>query len=690
MSLPTSFAPGNPVSCAAPAPQAARGRVTRRAFVAGAACTAASVAVAQTVLPRAARADEGEPGDEVVIFHTNDVHGHVQGDGESTVGIDYVAGLHACAPNSLLVDAGDATQGMPCVSLAKGATAIELMNAAGYDAMCLGNHEFDFGRDVLIANAEAAAFPMLSANMLREDGAALLDGVGVCGDGAQALLTCAGRRIGLFGLTTTKTSCSTLPGNVEGLTFADEVEAAESCIASLVEQGAEAVVALAHLGNGNVPCRGEDLAAGLSPEAAAHLVAIVDGHSHTVENAEVNGVLVVQTGCNLASVGKLTLSFGADGSVSAAEELLDPAAAAEDAEPLSAVTEELAQVSAEQDALMAEVLFDTPTTLWGGWFLGGNPMRMVRAVETNLGDAVCDAFIAAAAPSLEEAGKAGMPLVAVENGGGIRESFARGAVSVGSLVTTFPFSNTVIVRQVTPSILRAVIENGLVAMDGQDADTGMLTQEAVSGSFMQVAGCTVVCDPDAEAGARVTSITLDGTDVPLDLDDDATPIALVSNSYVMAGGEAFPMLADAEQLVEVGGELAVVQTYFEEQATGEPGADGLPRLPLLARTEGRIQMRGGYEPHDWTAAVRVVDADGAALPQYALTLEVDASERFDVVTDDDGLAHLDLSDGPHAVAAVPADGADQDAALAECYVDNYMGIGLVEDEQRVYPSVQAS
>lgn len=670
-----------------PAIGATLSRPTRRAVVAGA-CGAAALAAASGVAPLGqgqVLAGESARADQVVIYHTNDVHGHLQGDGSSAVGIDYVAALHASTPNSLLVDAGDATQGMPVVSLSKGASAIELMNAAGYDAMCLGNHEFDFGQEVLLTNAEAAEFPMLSANVVRKDsGDALLVGVGACGDGATAVLECGGRHIGVFGITTASTSHSTSPANVEGLQFEDEVETARCCIAELAAQGVDVIVALCHLGDGPVSCRAVDLAAELEPEEAAKLCAIVDGHSHTVENIEVNGVLVAQTGCNLANVGKLTLAFDADGSVSAIEELLDPETVAQATDPAPEVAEVLAEVSAEQEALMAQMLFDTPTTLWAGWLSESAISAPTRAVETNLGDVVCDAFRAAAGAYLEGEGLESMPVVAVENGGGIREAFARGMVSMGNLVATFPFSNTVVLKKITPRVLRDLFEGSFASMVGQDAQTGMLLQETVSGGFLQMAGCDVVCDPNAEAGARVQAITLEGAAEPLDLADDETPLLLVSNSYVMAGGDSYAAVADIDPMADLGGELEILQNYLAEIAGDDNDAES-PSLPLYAGTLERLQLRGGYEPAGWVAVVRLVDGSGAALSGCAVTLEVDASERFDVQSDENGLVYLDVSDGPHAVCLVAADGSD--VVEPEHYVNNYLGYGLVEDELRSYPEI---
>ncbi len=666
--------------------RAGQGGATRRAFVAGAGAAAAGAALASGLglAPDAARAADA-PADEVVIFHTNDVHGHLVGDGSTTVGIDVVAGLREATPNSLLVDAGDATQGMPIVTLQKGASAVELMNAAGYDVMCAGNHEFDFGRDVLLENAAAMEFPLLAANVAREDGELLLAGVGACGDGATAVLECAGRRIGVFGIVTRETLTATSPSCVEGLEFRDEIETAEACIAQLAQQGLDAIVALCHMGDGAAPCTAPALAQGLSDEAAKHLTAIVDGHSHTVENSEVNGILVVQTGCYFASVGKLTLVFGQDGEVSAREELIDAASAATLAQADPTVASELADLAQEQETLMAEKLFETPTTLWGGWVSQsaiGCPSRMV---ETNIGDVVADALRSCGQAYLDDAGLSGGPVVAVVNGGSLRQAFSRGAVSCGDFASCFPFSNTVVLKEVTPAVLKQVLEISQEFAAGQDGQSGMLLQQDCFGGFLQVAGVTVELDLNAEQGSRVVSMTLDGTDEPLDLADDETPIVFVSSSFIMDGGNGYDVLASLDRMAEVGGDLETVQAYFEGLAQEEAGRE-LPVIPLYAGTEGRLQMRGGYEPTAWTCTVRAVDASGAALPNTALTVEIDASQRLDLESDADGLVVFEVEDGPHAVAYIPPDASD-DYVPTEVLVDNYLGFGLVEDELHPCPSL---
>lgn len=664
--------------------------VTRRSFVAGAAALGACAALAfgpvcaaEATVPAATAA----PADEVVVFHTNDTHGYLQGNGESVVGIDAVAALKASEPYALLVDAGDATQGLPLASLTQGSAPVELMNEAGYDAMCLGNHEFDFGPDALRANAQAAAFPLLGANVLdASSGEPLLQGVG--GNGCSAVLACGGRRIGVFGLTTCATAWSVQPAYVASVEFADEVATAEAQIFALADQGVDAIVCLAHLGSGPVPCRAQDLAELLSPEAASRLTAIVDGHSHTVENTQVNGIAVVQTGCNGAAVGKLVLTFGSDGSVTAAEELLDAAAVAALVEPDPAVAAGLAAVAAEQDEILGVPVGCNPTTLWAGWIGESDISAPTRMVETNLGDLVCDAYRKAALRFMDEEGDP-TPVVAVVNGGGIRAALPCGELVRGDLVTAFPFSNTVMVKLVTPAQLRNLFEAALNSCAGQDARTGMLLQEQVSGEFLQVGGVTVAADPNAAVGQRVRSLTLDGADGPLDLTDDRTAVALVSNSYVMTGGGYGP-LGEVDLLAEIGGDLETIEAYVNGLVGGNGGC-----LAGYAGTRGRICFGcDGYEPAPWVATVRVVDADGAPVADRPVTLRIDGTDEVEAVTDADGLASVEVPDGGHGVAlvvdGVETGGAEPSSAglVAEAYVDNYMGYGLVEDGLRSWPEVR--
>ena len=607
---------------------------------------------------------------EIVIYHTNDTHGYLSGDGSSVIGIDQVAGLKESTPGSILVDAGDATQGLPLASLTKGADVMELMNLAGYDLMTAGNHEFDFGMEQFLSNVALADFPILAANIYR-DGQPLLQDEQEGNSGCHMVIERGGLKIGFFGLTTVQTATATNPAGIKGLEFRDEIETAKQEIDELEAEGVDAIVAVCHLGDGDAPCTSVDLANALTGEYQDKLDVIIDGHSHTVENTEENGILIVQTGYGMAGVGKLTLTLE-NGEVAAADVLLSPADMA-DVPAKADVTQKLKEIEDSQADLLEEKIGETETTLWAGWI---GDVAMTRFVETNFGDLAADAFLKAAQSFLQSTGtqeEQAMPVVAVENGGGIREAVYNGDITKGDLISTFPFSNTLYMKKITPQILYQMMEVSGSLLDGQDGETGMLLQQQISGGFLQIGGFTVVFNPDGEAGQKVTSITLDGQTQPLDRNDSSTQLMLVSNNYIMSGGNDYTMLADLPKYGEVGGELETIQSYLESCLQ-----DGV--LAGYAGVQNRIQMRGdSYQPKDYTVSIQIKDEAGNPLPNQALSYRVDGGERVNGVTDQEGFLKITVSDGSHGIRL-----ADQQQ---EVYVDNYAGLGLIEDAIRQWPSL---
>ena len=610
--------------------------------------------------------EDGDAVQEVIIYHTNDTHGYLSGDGEEIVGIALAAGLKESTPNSILVDAGDATQGLPLASLTKGADVIELMNLAGYDLMAPGNHEFDFGTETFLSNAQKADFPVLAANIYR-NGSPLLKDVQEDSSGCHAVLEQNGVRIGFFGLTTADTASSTNPAGIKDLEFRDEIETAKTEINHLEEEGADVIVAMCHMGNMDASCTSADLADAMTGEYQDKIDIIIDGHSHTVENEETNGILIVQTGSGMAGIGKLTLEVRGD-EVSASEELLGPADLA-DIVPDAAVAERLKQIESSQSDLLGETVGTTATTLWAGQV---GVVALTRLVETNYGDFTADAFRSAAETYLQTLGTdTDLPVIAVENGGGIRAMSPNGDITMGDLISAFPFSNTIYLKKVTPAILYEVMEVSGTALDGQDKETGMLLQQTNSGGFLQISGFTTVFNPDGEEGQKVVSITLDGQTEPLDREDTTTEIMMASNNYIMSGGNDYTMLADLPKYGEAGGELETVQTYLESCMK-----DGV--LQGYAGTGNRIQMRGdGYEPKDYTASVLIADQSGEPLAGQELSYRVDGGQRQNGITDENGILQITLSDGAHGVRLADTQ--------QEIYVDNYSGFGITVDEFREQP-----
>ena len=221
-------------------------------------------------------------GMDIVIYHTNDMHGAVTYDaGSKCIGLDRVAAIKKETPGSILVDAGDATQGLPFASLTQGADVIDVMDAAGYDVMAAGNHEFDYGTEQFLANAARASFPILAANVYK-DGHPLLESG--ASNGCHVIIERDGKKIGFFGLTTAKTATATNPGGIAGVEFKDEIKAAKlSLIHICFAQGRYLVLRpaepqLAQLGKRVIPdlsvCAGHTLQIG-----------VVEYHDHPVPGA---------------------------------------------------------------------------------------------------------------------------------------------------------------------------------------------------------------------------------------------------------------------------------------------------------------------------------------------------------------------------------------------------------------------
>ena len=604
--------------------------------------------------------------DQVVIYHTNDIHGAFEAAEGGSVGVAKAATLKKETENALLVDAGDATQGLPLVSLNKGSSAIDLMNAADYDLMTTGNHEYDYGLDQLFANAAKAQFPILAANVYRDDSPVMAGKTAVENNGENAVLTVGDKKIGFFGLLTQETKTSTSPDAVSQLEFRDEVETAKEQIDQLEEQDVDAIVAVCHLGDlGVVDCTSKQLADALTGEYQDKLDVIIDGHSHTLENTEENGVLIVQTGTGLTQLGKVTLTFDEEEEPEASGELLEEADLAS-VTPDAGVTAQIAEIQSGQEELLSKKVARTDMALWGGTI---NNIAEARVYETNLGDLAADAFVHVAQDYLEKSGEVSEVsyVFGAVNGGGIRAGISRGDITMGDLVTIFPFSNTLMMKKVTPAVLYQAMENSVSAQTGQSAENGMLSGDA-SGGYLQISGFEVSYDPAAAAGQKVISIRVPGeaagTFTELSRDDKETQIALVSNSYIMSGGNEYSMLAELPLMAEIGGELEAVQQYLQDVYAAEPVDD----YPVQG---GRIHIVNENAPETYEARIQIVDEQGNPAANQELSYYIDSDAGHNGTTDGNGILAITVGKGPHAVKL----SADQQ----EVYINNYTGNGIRTD-----------
>lgn len=589
----------------------------------------------------------------VTIYATNDMHGVVEGDEESgTIGLDQIAGIAASTENAVLVDAGDALQGASFATVGDGAHMVDMMNAAGYVAMAAGNHEFDRGADRLLANAEAADFPILSANAM-QDGEPLLD--------AYTIVDVAGHKIGFIGVTTTNTLTSANPMSLGGVSFENEVETVEAAINEIKDE-TDAIILLAHLGDLDraADVTSTELLEGLSEDALNSVTAVIDGHSHDVENTELNGIPILQTGTRNQGLDVLTIDFGSDG-YTVTGDVMDYAAASafelnEDGEAkMAEVQAAYEQCLSEIDPILAEDVALSGAPVWGGYIY--YDYAEPRIVETTMGDLVTDAF-RYYGEKFAENNALTMPVIGIENGGGISATFPYGSITRGDILNAFNHGNTVDVMKITPAQLYAALEGGL-AMTGQD-DTGLLVREDVSGSFLQVSGLTYTYDPAAEAGSKVVSVVLDdGTE--LARDDEKTELMMATNNYV-SGFDAF---TEAEKLGELGGEDAIVQDYVLYLTN-----DGKDTL-TIDNVAGRIVIANDKSPENYEVVIPVKAAEGEYdFSGQEFEVSVDNGTPEKVSCEADGL-HLTVAKGAHTIYLTESSDA------IPVYVNNYSGSGTV-------------
>ena len=458
---------------------------------------------------------------KTVILHSNDVHGAIDG-------YAYVAQARKTfedlGADVIVVDAGDFTQGSPYVSLSKGHTAIEMMNAAGYDVVTLGNHEFDFGYDQLMANLKDGNFQAICANVYK-DGEPILPA-------STILETASGLKVGFFGMETPETATKVNPGLITGITFStfDDLYAAAQAAIDGIKDEADLVIGLCHLGIDDESVvnayRSIDMLAKVTG-----VDMVIDGHSHTVMTAGPNGEPVQSTGTRFANVGVVVI----DNETKSIEDnyLLPVIYLKKDADVDAVAQEIITAVDEEYGAVFA-----TTEVKLNGDRAPGN-----RTEETNLGDLITDAMVWSV---VKEGGIEQVEpnqIVGITNGGGIRATIEAGDISMKDINTVLPFGNTVAVIYVTGSELLEALE----------AST-FLTPSAIGG-YPQTSGIEWTIDTTVEFDQGELYLNADGTETtyyaPASIkrvtitaingepfDPEAT-YAVVTNNFCAAGGDTY-------------------------------------------------------------------------------------------------------------------------------------------------------
>lgn len=507
----------------------------------------------------------GDLSGKTVILHTNDSHSRVS----DNMGFAAVSALkkacEAAGAEVMLLDAGDTLHGLPFATVSKGESIVKVMNAVGYDAMTPGNHDFNYGTDRLLELRDEMDFPLLSANVtVRETGEELLD--------CHTVIEKAGVKYGIFGLSTPETSYKTNPSNVETVEFEDPYRAAEKEVAELQEEGADMIIALAHIGiDGSSEVTSEKIAAQVEG-----IDLIVDGHSHsTLENGiKVKDTLIVSTGEYINQIGAVVI--GENQEMNAylvhTDEFGDRDAAVED---------EIASIQKDIDKMLNVVIGHSDVELNGC-------REEVRVSETNLGNLAADAIREATGAD-----------VVITNGGGIRASIPAGDITKKDLVTVFPFGNYVVTKRMKGIDLLAALEHGVRAYP-----------ESLGG-FPQVSGVTFTLDASAEPGSRIRDLKINGR--PL---YKYSYYTVATNDFMAAGGDDYSMIGQypienefsslEEMLISyiqsnpapesfAVGRMNVVNASTEQETSETEGTSGMAGTSGTADTSGTTEASGTTE-----------------------------------------------------------------------------------------------
>ena len=483
------------------------------------------------------------------IIHTNDVHGRIVEE-KGVIGDAKLAAVieeeRKKNPSTLVVDAGDAFQGLPISNSSKGEERAKLLNEMGYDAMAVGNHEFDFGLDEAKKYKEILNFPLLSSNTY-VNGARLFEASTIVDKDKNVV----GDEFVVIGVTTPETATKTHPKNVQGVTFKDPISEVNSVIDEVEARAAaegksyKNYVVLAHLGVDTttpVEWRGSTLAEALSnnPKLKGKRVTVIDGHSHTVQSTTYgDNVTYNQTGSYLNNIGKIT--YKANQLLGNPQQI--SAASTKDVVPNAKIAAMVKKIKEAYDAENAKVVRDnSPVELNG-------QRENVRVRETNLGNVVADA--------LYEYGQTGFSHktdLAVTNGGGLRETIAKDKpITKGDVIAVLPFGNTISQIKVTGQNIADMFAKSLGSIlqekNGQPVldENGQPLLEP-SGGFLQVSGAKVYYDTTLPAEKRILHIEIKNPETgKYESLDPAKDYYLTTNDFLAAGGDGYTMLGGARE-----------------------------------------------------------------------------------------------------------------------------------------------
>lgn len=497
----------------------------------------------------------------LTILHTNDTHSHHEpnsaGDGGVARQATVVEQIRSEVESVLLLDGGDRFTGTLFHQQYRGEDSIQIMNALGYDAMTLGNHEFDDGDEVLAAFIDGLEFPVVTTNVDFSESEILAGKVQ-----PYVILDVNGEQVAIIGLVTPDTPFLSSPG--DELVFNDDLAGAtQAAVDEITAAGVNKIILVTHIG----------LDADLEvAQNTTGIDIIVGGHSHTLfgnayvaseaeypvetTNADGETVIIVQAGSYNTYLGRLDVEFDADGVLTSwgGDTIFLSRYITPDPEVEAIITD----LAGPIEELRATVIGQSSVFLVGD-------RAVCRAEECNLGNLITDAL-------RWETGAQ----IAITNGGGIRASIPDAPtpedvalatpeeVTLGEVLTVLPFGNLVSTLELTGADVIAALENGV-----------LLVEEG-AGRFPQVSGLRFTWDPSQPAGSRIVSVEVLGDDGEYAPIDPEATYTVVTNDFMRGGGDEYTVFAEnAINPYDFGRPLdQVLADYIAENSPVAPEIEG--------------------------------------------------------------------------------------------------------------------
>ena len=471
---------------------------------------------------------------DIVILYTSDVHCGI----DNNIGYDSLSAYKKQLEKDnyvTLMDTGDNISGDFIGAVSKGEYIIDLMNEVGYDSMTLGNHEFDYGMDILSQRVEQFKGDVLSCNFKyigkKENKFNKVK--------PYKIISYGKKKVGFVGVTTPFTIVDSTPSyfqedNEFAYSFTgDNAEEFYACVQANIDacykQKANYVVVLAHLGEGDeyVPYSSIDLI-----NNTKGVTAIFDGHSHKtishdVKDKEGNSVPLLAPGYQMSEVGQLTIKK--DKTI--ATKLIDKI---EEKDPH--ISEYITNINNKVDELANKVVATSDLALS---IKGPEGTRMVRTREMPIGNLVTDAY-----RIMSEA------QIGFTNGGGIREDLKEGDITFSDIKAVHPFGNNIDTALVRGQTLADYLEfaSSNVDKDYYEEKNGVLVPKGEDGSFAHVSGMKYTVDTSIPTPVvfdeKNMFVKIDGTRRVKDIK------VLENDAYVDIQMDKFYLVASHNYLLE--------------------------------------------------------------------------------------------------------------------------------------------